>query len=161
MMLSALTDASDKVYHLNLKPENVLVAADGSVKVTDFGLDEVVTVIPRGRSRAMSEQRRFLAPEQIRRSRNLTVGQDPIDNRADQYRWFHTGGSRWGMDDNEDTKIDYWKRISPQEVAEEARADALRTIARDRDPYETFVDAATAIHELAPTEPPHFPDKLL
>jgi tetratricopeptide (TPR) repeat protein len=43
-----------------------------------------------------------------------------FDNRADQYRWFHTGGSRWGMDDNEDTKIDYWKRISPQEVAEEA-----------------------------------------
>ncbi|QDV80035.1 hypothetical protein K2D_36570 [Planctomycetes bacterium K2D] len=43
-----------------------------------------------------------------------------FDNRADQYRWFHTGGSRWGIDDNEDTKIDYWKRISPQEVAEEA-----------------------------------------
>ncbi|TWU00198.1 Redoxin [Botrimarina colliarenosi] len=43
-----------------------------------------------------------------------------FDNRADQYRWFHTGGSRWGLDENEDTKIDSWKRISPQEVAEEA-----------------------------------------
>lgn len=42
-----------------------------------------------------------------------------FDSRADQYRWFHTGGSRWGMDDNEDTKIDRWQRISPQEVAEE------------------------------------------
>ncbi|MEO0531865.1 MAG: thioredoxin-like domain-containing protein [Planctomycetota bacterium] len=42
-----------------------------------------------------------------------------FDSRADQYRWFHTGGSRWGMDDNEDTKIDRWRRISPQEVAEE------------------------------------------
>ena len=42
------------------------------------------------------------------------------DSRADQYRWFHTGGSRWGLDSNEDTKIDSWKRISPQEVAEEA-----------------------------------------
>lgn len=43
-----------------------------------------------------------------------------FDGRADQYRWFHTGGSRWGLDPNEDTKIDSWRRISPQEVAEEA-----------------------------------------
>lgn len=43
-----------------------------------------------------------------------------FDNRADQYRWLHAGGSRWGIDDNEDTKIDSWRRISPQEVAEEA-----------------------------------------
>ncbi|MEQ8848050.1 TlpA disulfide reductase family protein [Botrimarina sp.] len=42
------------------------------------------------------------------------------DSRADQYQWFHTGGSRWGVDANEDTKIDSWRRISPQEVAEEA-----------------------------------------
>ena len=43
-----------------------------------------------------------------------------FDSRVDQYRWFHTGGSRWGLDKNEDTKIDSWRRISPQEVAEEA-----------------------------------------
>ncbi len=43
-----------------------------------------------------------------------------FDSVADQYRWFHTGGSRWGIDENEDGKIDYWKQISPQEVAEEA-----------------------------------------
>ncbi|MEN0111492.1 MAG: TlpA disulfide reductase family protein [Planctomycetota bacterium] len=42
------------------------------------------------------------------------------DSRADQYRWFHTGGSRWGVDKNQDTKIDRWRQISPQEVAEEA-----------------------------------------
>lgn len=43
-----------------------------------------------------------------------------FDSRADQYRWFHTGGSRWGLDQDENTKIDSWRRISPQEVAEEA-----------------------------------------
>lgn len=43
-----------------------------------------------------------------------------FDSRADQYRWFHTGGSRWGIDRDENTKIDSWRRISPQEVAEEA-----------------------------------------
>lgn len=42
------------------------------------------------------------------------------DGRADQYRWFHTGGSKWGVDDNQDTKIDRWRQISPQEIAEEA-----------------------------------------
>lgn len=41
------------------------------------------------------------------------------DAKADQYRWFHTGGTRWGTDKNQDGKIDGWRRISPQEVAEE------------------------------------------
>ncbi|MEO1496647.1 MAG: thioredoxin-like domain-containing protein [Planctomycetota bacterium] len=45
-----------------------------------------------------------------------------FDSKADQYRWFHTGGSRWGIDKNQDGKIDSWKQISPQEVAEEAVA---------------------------------------
>ncbi len=26
------------------------------------------------------------------------------NGKADQYRWFHTAGSRWGMDENEDGK---------------------------------------------------------
>jgi TolA-binding protein/peroxiredoxin len=39
--------------------------------------------------------------------------------KADQYRWFNTAGTRWGMDKNEDGKIDSWKVISPHEVAEQ------------------------------------------
>ncbi len=81
----ALTYAADREPHLNLKPENIIVTAEGAVKLTDFGLDEVVTVIPRGRSRAMTDQRRFRAPEQIRRARNLTASPEPVDSRADQY----------------------------------------------------------------------------
>jgi thiol-disulfide isomerase/thioredoxin len=49
-----------------------------------------------------------------------------FNGKADQYRWFHTGGSRWGLDKNEDGKIDLWKQISPEEAAEEVIA-ALRT----------------------------------
>ena len=49
-----------------------------------------------------------------------------FNGKADQYRWFHTGGSRWGVDKNEDGKIDLWKQISPEEAAEEVIA-ALRT----------------------------------
>ena len=29
-----------------------------------------------------------------------------FNGKADQYRWFHTGGSRWGLDKNEDGKLD-------------------------------------------------------
>jgi peroxiredoxin len=45
-----------------------------------------------------------------------------FNGKADQYRWFHTGGSRWGLDKNEDGLIETWKTISAEEVAAEAVA---------------------------------------
>ena len=42
-----------------------------------------------------------------------------FNERADQYRWFHTAGSRWGIDKDENKSIDSWKVISPHEVAEQ------------------------------------------
>ncbi len=48
------------------------------------------------------------------------------NGKADQYRWFHTAGMRWGLDRNEDGKIDSWKLISAEEAAEEA-VEAIRT----------------------------------
>ena len=47
-----------------------------------------------------------------------------FNGKADQYRWFHTAGSRWGVDSNEDGKLDAWKSISAEEAAEEAIAAA-------------------------------------
>lgn len=49
-----------------------------------------------------------------------------FNGKAEQYRWFHTAGSRWGLDKNEDGKIDAWKSISAEEASEEVIA-ALRT----------------------------------
>lgn len=37
--------------------------------------------------------------------------------RPDQYRWMNWGGTRWGLDPDEDGKIDQWKVISAQEAA--------------------------------------------
>jgi thiol-disulfide isomerase/thioredoxin len=48
------------------------------------------------------------------------------NGKADQYRWLGTGGTRWVIDKDEDTKIDSWKLISAEEVTEEVVA-ALRT----------------------------------
>ncbi|HWA98536.1 MAG TPA: redoxin domain-containing protein, partial [Pirellulales bacterium] len=42
-----------------------------------------------------------------------------FNNKADQYRWLNTGGTRWAVDTNEDGKIDSWKEISAEEVSNE------------------------------------------
>ncbi len=41
------------------------------------------------------------------------------NGKADQYRWFHTGGGRWAVDRDEDGRIDAWKAISAEEVTAE------------------------------------------
>lgn len=48
-----------------------------------------------------------------------------FNEKADQYRWLGTAGSRWGQDTNEDGTIDRWHMISPEEVTAEVVA-ALR-----------------------------------
>ncbi|MBN2021657.1 MAG: redoxin domain-containing protein [Pirellulales bacterium] len=45
-----------------------------------------------------------------------------FNRKADQCRWFHTAGSRWGIDRDEDGQIDSWKAISPEEVTAEVVA---------------------------------------
>jgi thiol-disulfide isomerase/thioredoxin len=42
-----------------------------------------------------------------------------FNRKADQYRWFHTAGTRWGVDRDENGQIDSWKVISPHEVGEQ------------------------------------------
>jgi hypothetical protein len=42
-----------------------------------------------------------------------------FNGKADQYRWLNTAGMRWGIDKDEDGKIDAWKVISPEEVSAE------------------------------------------
>ncbi len=48
------------------------------------------------------------------------------DNKVDQSRWLNTGGTRWGIDENQDGKIDRWKIISAHEVSFEV-VRALQT----------------------------------
>ena len=42
------------------------------------------------------------------------------DSRRNEYRWFGSAGTRWGIDRNQDGEIDQWKIISAEEVAFEA-----------------------------------------
>lgn len=58
------------------------------------------------------------------------------NGKADQYRWFNTAGSRWGIDTNEDGVIDSWKSIS----AEEVTAEVVAAVAsRDADRFARLV----------------------
>lgn len=45
--------------------------------------------------------------------------------KPNNFRWFNSGGSRWGVDDNGDGKIDHWKSISAEEASAEAVAAML------------------------------------
>ena len=49
-----------------------------------------------------------------------------FDEKADQYRWLGTAGTRWGLDEDEDGTIDRWKSISAEETSAEIVA-AVRT----------------------------------
>lgn len=58
------------------------------------------------------------------------------NNKPDQCRWLNTAGTRWGVDTNEDGRIDAWKVISAEEVTAELVA-AIRD--RDRARFERLL----------------------
>ncbi|MEX0728218.1 MAG: redoxin domain-containing protein [Planctomycetaceae bacterium] len=43
-----------------------------------------------------------------------------FNSKVDQSRWINTAGTRWGVDRNEDGKIDGWKVLSAEEATQEA-----------------------------------------
>ncbi|HVU89905.1 MAG TPA: redoxin family protein [Pirellulales bacterium] len=42
-----------------------------------------------------------------------------FNGKPDQCRWFNMAGTRWGLDTNEDGKVDRWKEISAEEASDE------------------------------------------
>ncbi|HIQ22181.1 MAG TPA: redoxin domain-containing protein [Planctomycetes bacterium] len=68
-----------------------------------------------------------------------------FNGKADQYRWFHTAGTRWAVDRDEDGRIDSWKSISAEEVTAEVVA-ALA--ARDVDRFARVVLTASELKQL-------------
>ena len=49
-----------------------------------------------------------------------------FNQKPDQYRWMNWGGTRWGLDFNEDGRIDEWKMISAPEAARVAVESLVR-----------------------------------
>src|SRR5690606_36473119 len=68
-----------------------------------------------------------------------------INKKADQYRWLHTGGTRWAQDSNEDGRVDSWQQITPYEVAEVAMQASQRG---DADRFGTLIASSSEINAL-------------
>jgi eukaryotic-like serine/threonine-protein kinase len=66
-LLSGLAAAHTAgIVHRDVKPENVLIAPDGHLKVVDFGLARALSVSPQTRTGMIIGTVAYLAPEQVR-----------------------------------------------------------------------------------------------
>jgi serine/threonine-protein kinase len=66
-LLSGLAAAHTAgIVHRDVKPENVLIAPDGHLKVVDFGLARALSVSPQTRTGVIIGTVAYLAPEQVR-----------------------------------------------------------------------------------------------
>jgi len=66
------------VIHRDIKPSNVLLTADGTAKVTDFGIAKILGVSARTRTGMATGSLPYMAPEQVRGS--------GVDARTDIYQ---------------------------------------------------------------------------
>lgn len=71
------------------------------------------------------------------------------DNKVNECRWLGTAGTRWGIDKNQDGKIDSWKTISAEEVTSELVA-AIR--ASDEDRFRRLLLSASELESLGLSE---------
>lgn len=67
------------------------------------------------------------------------------DRKTDQYRWVGEGGTRWGLDNNQDGRIDSWKAISAEEVAFEC-FEAIRN--RDEPRFKRLLISPNELRDL-------------
>ena len=70
--------ASKKIVHRNLKPGNVMIEWDGSVKIMDYGVPSGVEVGAPG-PKTIPQLLYYMAPEQIQRA--------PMDVRSNIFNW--------------------------------------------------------------------------
>ena len=68
-----------------------------------------------------------------------------FNGTADQSRWLGTAGTRWGIDRNEDGKIDHWKQISAEELSMEL-LQAIRE--RDGGRFQALLLTSTELGQL-------------
>lgn len=68
-----------------------------------------------------------------------------FDGKTDQYRWLATGGTRWGLDPDQDGRINSWKCISAEELTAEVVA-AMKD--KDAERFQRLLPTAQEIESL-------------
>ena len=144
------------VVHRDVSPQNLLVSADGTCRVLDFGVSKIATDPRRTRSGVRKGKLPYMAPEQIRG--------EPLDGRADVWAlgavlWEALVGER--LFDRETDFLTYTAiteaEIPPvtavvPDAGYPAAVDRVlgRALARDRDQrYATARELGHDLHELA------------
>ena len=89
-----------------------------------------------------------------------------FSGKPDQYRWLNAGGCKWGLDANQDGRIDSWKVISAEEVSQEilqalitrdfARMQPLFLTDAELKSLDLPADQASRIRELLKAAPEKF-----
>ena len=75
---AGLNHAHELTVHRDIEPENIYLTEDGKYKLMDFGIARVMSTSQRTQTGAASGTAYYMAPEQLKGSKN-------IDGRADQY----------------------------------------------------------------------------
>src|SRR3954454_25312482 len=111
------------VVHRDVKPGNVLIAADGLVKLTDFGVSRAVDEVQLTRTGVIAGTPAYLAPE-------IAQGQEP-DAASDVFALGATlytaveGTPPFGLDDNAYALL---HKVATGEVRPPARAGSLTSV---------------------------------
>jgi TolB-like protein len=147
------------VVHRDLKPDNVLLAKDGRVVLTDFGIARALGALAGVTMGVPIGTPAYMAPEQVE-------GANDVDARADVYALgtilfeMMTGERAWGGDSVYAVAAARLVHPPPDprtirnEVREEAARIVVKCMARRReDRYARVEDVAAAVSALADTGP--------
>jgi eukaryotic-like serine/threonine-protein kinase len=156
------------IVHLDVKPENVMVRADGVVKVLDFGiarraelpapaLQDVGDVVRRASvsASACAGTPAYMAPEQVRGGR--------VDGRTDQFAWgvvafeLLSGRKPWATDEGIEVLLRSIMLVDPPRlrgVALAVEAVVLRALEKaDDNRFPTMAEAAAALESASGAKP--------
>ncbi len=81
---ATLAYAEKKTHHLNLTPHNVFIAADQTVKLSDFAMNATLPILA-GASAMQAEEHAFIAPEVHAMMRADDPDTSAVGAQADQY----------------------------------------------------------------------------
>jgi hypothetical protein len=155
---SALAAAHEVgIVHRDIKPGNVLLAADGTAKITDFGISRAIgdgTVTPSG---VLAGTPAYLAPE-VAQGEDAGFPADVFSLGSTLYAAVE-GAPPFGLHDNAMALL---YRIATQEVPEPTRAGPLAPVlaallARDPSQRPGMRDALRALGEVAESRPSTVP----
>jgi len=157
------TGQSLKVIHRDVSPQNILVGADGRVRMTDFGIARAVSRSTQTQAGQLKGKVAYLSPEQSRAG--------PLDRRSDVFAlgvvaWEAlTGRSLFNTGDPISTmkRVKELKIPSPRALRRDVPEEVAKVVlwALERDPTRRCPDAARFGRALRDAHPDHADSRTL